>query len=111
MFFGKRFLIAKIRVNIYTLKLIFSLSSSARQNERLTKRECSVQTLFGVLTKTYDVLEQGQEASIFPEVCIIIRIPPTPNPQVPNPFQVTWLKARLYCEPNVFIVYEMTTKL
>ena len=59
MFFGQRFLIAKIRVNIYTLKLIFSLSSSARQNERLTERECSIQTLFGVLTKTYDVLEQG----------------------------------------------------
>ena len=40
-------------------KANFSLSSSARQNERLTERECSIQTLFGVLTKTYDVLEQG----------------------------------------------------
>ena len=85
-FFGKRFLIAKIRVNIYTLKLIFSLSSSARQNERLTKRECSVQTLFGVLTKTYDVLEQRQEASIFSRGMHNYLNPSQPQPPSPKSF-------------------------
>ena len=43
---------SKTRVNIYSLKLIFPLPSSTSQNERSTKRECSTQTLFGVLTKT-----------------------------------------------------------
>ena len=86
MFFGKRFLIAKIRVNIYTLKLIFSLSSSARKNERLTKRECSVQTLFGVLTKTYDVLEQGKEASIFSRGMHNYSNPSHPQPPSPKSF-------------------------
>jgi len=36
--------------------------------------------------------------------------PPTPDPQVPNLFQVTCLKAWLCCKPSVFTVDELTTK-